>query len=92
MVYIALGEADEKHDQVSADGTAVVWVYNRYWQEYRGERVMGYRAISTTDQKTGTPTVFYEPIQQSVYQDREEERLRVTLKDGKVTVIERPKP
>src|SRR5476651_2705474 len=69
MAYIALGEPDEKHDQVSAEGTAVVWVYNRHWQEYSGERVMGYRAINAADPKTGAPTVFYEPVQQSVYQD-----------------------
>ncbi len=91
MVYLALGAPDEKHGQVSAEGETVVWIYLRHWQEYRGERVMGYHAITATDPRTGTPTVLYEPLEQSIYQDREEERLRVTLKDGKVTVIERPK-
>jgi len=91
MAYIALGEPDEKRDQVSADGNAIVWVYHRHWQEYRGERVMGYHSVTAPDPKTGVPTVYYEPLAQSVYQDREEERLRVTFKDGKVAVIERPK-
>ena len=91
MAYIALGVPDEAHDQASAEGAAVVWVYNRRWQEYQGERVLGYRASNGTDPKTGAPTVYYQPVAQSVYRDREEERLRVTFKDDKITVIERPK-
>ncbi|MEI6861671.1 MAG: hypothetical protein WCL04_05400 [Verrucomicrobiota bacterium] len=92
MVYMALGLPGETHDQVSADGNAVVWIYHRHWQEYQGERVTGYRPITTTSSGTGTPTVIYQPMEQSIYQDREEERLRVTLKDGIVTTIEQPKP
>jgi hypothetical protein len=90
MVYLALGAPDEKHDQVSTDGGAIVWIYQHHWQEYRGERVMGYQAINAPASGGGTPTTVYQPIQQSIYEDKQEERLRVTLKDGKVTVIERP--
>jgi hypothetical protein len=92
MVYIALGTPGATHDQVSAEGNAVVWIYHRYWQEYKGERVTGYRTVTTTTAGSITPTVSYQPVQESIYQDREEERLRVTLKDGKVTVLERPTP
>ena len=92
MVYIALGTPGATHDQVTADGNAIVWIYHSHWQEYGGERVTGYRAVTTTASGSGTPTVIYQPVQESIYQDREEERLRLTLKDGKVTVIERPKP
>ena len=92
MVYIALGGPEVTHDQESAEGAAVVWIYKTHWQEYRGESVVGYHAINATDPKTGAPQVYYEPVQQSLYQDREEEHLRITFRDGKVTVIERPKP
>lgn len=92
MAYIALGAPGETRDQVTADGGAVVWIYQRHWQEYRGEAVVGYHAVPTTDPKTGLPTTFYAPVQRSIYQDREEERLRLTFKDGRLTVIERPKP
>ena len=92
MVYIALGEPDEKRDQVTADGSAIVWIYRARWEEYRGEAVVGYRPIAVTDPKTGTPTVLYQPVERSAYRQREEERLRVTFKDGKVSVLERPKP
>ena len=91
MAYIALGEPDDTHDQLSADGRAVVWIYNHYWQEYSGERVAGYSPVSAPDPKTGVPTVFYEPVEQSVYQDHVEEALRVTFKNDKVTMIEQPK-
>jgi hypothetical protein len=91
MAYIALGAPAETRNQTTADGAAVVWIYTRSWQEYRGEAVVGYRAVPTTD-KTGAPAMIYQPVRQSIYQDREEERLRLTFKDGKLTVIERPKP
>ncbi len=92
MAYLALGEPGETRDQTTVEGTAIVWIYHRRWQEYRGEEVVGYRAVTTADPKTGAPAVAYVPLQRSLYQDREEERLRLTFKDGKLTVIERPKP
>jgi len=91
MAYIALGEPDEKHDQITAQGTAVVWIYHIYWQDYVGEDVVGYRRIHSTGANGGPPQVILAPMTSSVYQGHEEEHLRVTFKDGKVTVIERPK-
>jgi hypothetical protein len=91
MVYLALGTPDERRDQATTEGAAVVWIYRRVWQEYRGERVTGYHAVSVPATGGGPPTVIYHPVEQSIYQDREEERLRVTIKDGKVTVIETPR-
>jgi hypothetical protein len=89
MAYIALGEPDEKRDQLTAEGSAVVWIYHTYWRDYQGEEVVGYQPVRPGSPKAGPP--LYAPVTHSVYQDREEEYLRVTFKDGKVTVIERPK-
>ena len=92
LVYIALGTPDAMHDQISADGSAVVWVYYHYWQEYQGESMDGVRMVPVTDPKTGVTSLIQEPMQRSIYHERAEERMRVTFKNGKVTVIERPKP
>jgi hypothetical protein len=91
MAYLALGTPGETRDQTTADGIALVWIYHRRWQEYRGEAVVGYQPVPTTDPKTGLPATVYAPVHRSLYQDREEERLRLTFKDGKLAVIERPK-
>ena len=91
MAYLALGAPGETRDQTTSDGTALVWIYHRRWQEYRGEAVVGYQPIATTDPKTGAPATVYAPVQRSLYQDREEERLRLTFKAGRLAVIERPK-
>src|SRR5687767_4276483 len=36
MVYIALGNPDERRDVLTADGSQNVWVYKTYWQQYEG--------------------------------------------------------
>lgn len=92
MVYIALGAPDEKRETATKDGRATTWVYNAYWQEYRGEQFVGYRRSVIYDPKAKTYRVYYEPIERSVYQNRVEERIRVTFRDGRVTVVEQVKP
>jgi hypothetical protein len=87
MAYIAVGEPDEKHDQLSAEGHAVVWIYHIYWQDYVGEDLVGYHRIHPA---SGSPPVVA-PVTHSMYQGHEEEYLRLTFKEGKVSVIERPK-
>lgn len=91
MVYIALGAPDEKREKVTREGTATTWVYNAYWQEYRGETLVGYRRYSVYDREKKVYRVFYEPVRESVYTPRVEERLRVEFKDGRVTVVEEAK-
>jgi hypothetical protein len=88
MVYIALGAPDERRRSVTAAGDATTWIYNRYWQEYEGERMVGYQRRVVYNPRTKSCIVFYEPVRQAVYQERVEERLRVYFKDGQVTAIE----
>jgi hypothetical protein len=88
MVYIAMGAPDERRVRHSADGSDTTWVYNAYWQEYQGQALVGYRRYVVRDSETGRYRIYYEPVRESVFAPREEERIRVTFRDDKVTAIE----
>ena len=90
-VYIALGQPDEKRAKVTASEKTTHWIYNRYWQEYQGEAFVGSRPVYVKNPTTGAVSVYYEPVRQPVYANRSQERLRITFKDDRVSVIERPK-
>ena len=90
-VYIALGEPDEKKTSTTDKGKTTTWIYSRYWQEYQGEAYVGSRPVYVKNPTTGTVSVYYEPVRQPVYANRSQERLRITFKNDKVSVIERPK-
>ena len=90
-VYIALGFPDEKRVQTTAKEQNTVWIYNRYWQEYRGDVFQGSRPIAIKDPSTGATRIFYDPVFRPVYENRTQERLRVTFKDNQVSVIEQTK-
>ena len=90
MVFIALGKPDEKRERTTPEARTTTWVYNRYWQEYRGEAIVGSRRVEVRN-KAGGVSYYYEPIRQPVYETREQERLRVTFAGGKVSVIEQAK-
>ena len=90
-VYIALGKPDEQRNTTTAAGQTTRWIYNRYWQEYQGEAFVGSRPVYVKNPTTGAVTVYYEPVRQPVYANRSQERLRITFKDDRVTVVERPK-
>ena len=91
MVYIALGAPDEKREKVTKDGASTTWVYNAYWQEYRGEVVTGYRRYTVYDKERKVYRVYYEPVRQSVYTPHVEERMRVQFENGAVESIEEAK-
>lgn len=88
MVYIALGAPDKKQQSTTAAGQSSTWIYNRYWQEYRGEAYAGYRRIAVRNPKTGATTVYLEPIRRPVYTPREQPVMRVTFDNGLVAVVE----
>ncbi len=92
MVYIALGEPDEKTQSTTAASQTTTWVYNQYWQEYQGEAYGGYVQRVVTNPKTGVASTYLEPVSRPVYASRKQPVLRVTFADGKATVIEQAKP
>jgi len=91
MVYIALGAPDSKSERTTADGSDMTWIYSAYYSEYRGTSNVGYRRIVDYNPVTKSYVVYYEPVQVDHYEERVEDRIRVTFRDGKVTVIEKAK-
>ncbi len=87
MVYIALGRPHAKRETISAEGREVSWIYNSYWQEYRGQQFMGYRSHTVRD-SAGNARVYFEPVERPVYEQRQEERTRVVFRDGRVVLVE----
>lgn len=88
MVYIALGSPDERRESITADGQTTTWIYNRYWQEYRGETHAGFARHVVTNPKTGATSVYFEPISRPVYAQLEQPVMRIAFTNGHVTVIE----
>lgn len=91
MVYIALGRPDEKYDTTTAQGKETVWVYNSYHQEYEGNVHTGYHRIVLFDPVRKRYAVYFEPVYADVYSEHQEEHIRVTFVNDKVTTIEQPK-
>ncbi len=88
MVYIALGVPDERRDRLSADGSSTTWIYNAYWQEYQGQQLVGYRRHVVYDEANKRYQVHSVPVQRSVHDLLQEERIRVTFRNGRVVTIE----
>lgn len=91
MVYLALGEPDQKREALSATGQTVTWIYNSYYERYEGTRHAGYHRQVYFDPYLRTYRVHYRPVMVDAYSSEKEERIRVVFKDGKVTVIEQTK-
>ena len=86
LVYIALGEPTEKRQITRSEGTAAVWTYRTYYNEYAGSAWAGYRCYLVR-----TPrgyAVYSEPITQDVYYSHAEDRIRVAFEKGVVTAID----
>jgi hypothetical protein len=86
MVYIALGNPDERRDVVTHDGAQTTWVYRTYWQKYEGTAWLGYRRVIVPTR--GGYAVFHEPVTQDVYRTHADDRFRVTFSNGRVSQIE----
>ncbi len=91
MVYIALGVPDEKRDRISLNESETTWTYNAYWQEYQGQVLVGYRRHVVFEPGSRRYRVYYTPIEQSLYAQREEERIRVAFTNGLVSSVEQVK-
>ena len=91
LVYMSHGAPDERLTTTSAAGTDETWIYNSYRQEYLGSALVGYRRYVVIDPKTRQPIVYFEPVYNSIYRERVEERIRIIFKGGKVEAIEQVK-
>lgn len=91
MVYIALGEPNEKRETADRRKHQEVWIYNSYYRDYAGTANAGYRRLLVFDAKTKRYFVYYEPVFTDVYAVNSEERIRIEFENGKVVAIEQPK-
>lgn len=91
MVYLALGAPDQKRESRTAAGAQSIWIYSTYFERYDGTRFAGYHRRVYYDQFLKTYRVYYEPVFADMYRPEVQERIRVTLANGKVTVIEQTK-
>jgi hypothetical protein len=91
MVFIALGQPDSKTEQITAERREETWIYNSYYTEYSGSQHLGYRRMVEYNRVTKSYYVYYEPVRVEVYRDRVEDRIRITFRDGKVSMIEQAK-
>jgi hypothetical protein len=86
MVYIALGNPDERRDIQTADGTQTVWVYKAYWDQYQGTAWMGYRRVFVPTRRGYA--IYHEPVTQDIYRTHAEDRVRITFNNGVVSTVE----
>jgi hypothetical protein len=91
VVYIAMGWPDDIREKTTASERETTWIYNNYWQEYEGSRMVGFHRRVFYNPGSGIYRTYYEPVHADVYRDRIEERTRVIFKDGKVTAVEQMK-
>jgi hypothetical protein len=88
MVYIALGQPDERRDILNADGNQTTWIYRSYWQQYEGQAWLGYRRVIVPARGGRGYVVFHEPVTQDVYRTHVDDRIRVTFANGAVQSVE----
>lgn len=91
MVYLAVGAPDRKRETVSADGQTTTWIYNTYYDRYEGSAFVGYHRSVYFDPYLRAYRIYARPAFADAYREETDERIRVTFKDGKATVIEQAK-
>lgn len=91
MVYIALGNPDEKRERTERNGASSVWIYRTYIDEYAGSVWAGYRRVIVPARGGRGYIVYHEPITQDVYRTRVDEVIRVTFANGVVSTVEQSK-
>lgn len=88
MVYIALGQPDQRRTVTTADGQHETWIYRTYWQEYEGSAWVGYRRVILPARNGRGYVVFHEPVRQDVYSTHADDRIRVNFRQGQVESVE----
>lgn len=91
MVYIALGEPDEKTEKNSAAKHEQIWIYNSYHRDFEGTAQTGFRRVVFFDPRAKRYLIYNEPVFSDLYSINTEERIRITFENGKVTSLEQPK-
>jgi outer membrane protein assembly factor BamE (lipoprotein component of BamABCDE complex) len=89
MVYIALGEPEEKREMTNTKGSENIWIYRTYWQQYEGTEWVGWRR--SIEPAPGGFAVFHEPVSRDIYATRVDDVIRVTFANSKVVSVNQQK-
>lgn len=87
MVYIALGRPSSRSERVTANAQTMIWIYTISRTEHAG-RVVRERRTVVVDPRTGRRALIIQPVVTDVYEETEEEAIRIEFKDGLVSAIE----
>lgn len=87
MVYIALGEPDEKRERKTEQRQQTIWIYRTYWQEYEGSKWVGWRRYIVPGPGNHY-RIFHEPVSRDIYRQRSTDVIRVTFADERVTAVD----
>lgn len=88
MVYIALGQPDERRTVTTPDGAQQTWIYRTYWQQYEGTAWLGYRRVVVPARNGRGYVIFHEPVTRDVYSTHADDTIRVTMIRGVVQSVE----
>ncbi len=91
MVYISLGDPDEKRTRTEPNSTGETWIYKTYWQQYEGTAWVGWRRVIVPVNGGRGYAVYHEPITQDIYRTRVDEVIRVQFKNNVVAAVEQQK-
>lgn len=91
MVYLALGDPSEKRERITENARTQIWIYSTYYTRYDGRTNVGYYRRVYFDPTVQTYRIHYRPVFADTYREEKEERIRITFRDGRVTVIEQAK-
>jgi hypothetical protein len=89
MVYIALGQPEERRQVLNADGGHDTWIYRTYWQQYEGSAWVGWhRWIVPAANRRGY-VIFHEPVTQDIYSTHVDDTIRVSFdRNGVVQTVD----
>jgi hypothetical protein len=88
MVYIAMGQPDERVLSTTADGELSVWHYRYYEPVYEGDVFIGYTHYLVGGRGTHARRI-YLPEYRPVYRYEPREYFRVTFEANRVVQIDR---
>lgn len=88
MVYIALGQPDQRRTVATPDGQEETWIYRAYWQQYEGQAWLGYRRVIVPAPNRRGYVIYHEPVTRDVYSTHADDVIRVTMARGVVQSVE----
>jgi hypothetical protein len=88
MVFIALGKPSGRSERSTKDGLTMIWTYTSSHTEYAGRAMTHTRRVVVVDPRTGRRAILIQPVYSDIYEETEDEAVRIEFKEGRVSSIE----